>query len=172
MGQADAVRFRQAKPQPATSKHHRRQTPHRRNSSSLGVPRTTKPRYQNQRKRQRPGPATAKVLLPISWRRLHTPHQGLPGNQDHQRQDGQKSASWQPTSCRTYLSPLALPPTTIPQRADPSPTQSLVPSSSRDPSPPSSTASSNSSTSKPSAASTQARGLRRAALLRGHPHDY
>jgi hypothetical protein len=65
-----------------------------------------------------------------------------------------------------------LPPATIPQRADPSPTQSLVPSSSRDPSPPSSTASSKSSTSKPSATSTQARGLRRAALPRGHPHDY
>jgi hypothetical protein len=141
-------------------------------SSSSGVPRTTKPRHEHKRKRQRPSLASTKILLPVSWRRLGTPHQGLPENQGHQRQDGQKSASWQPTSCCTYLSPPALPPATIPQRADPSPTQPLVPSSSRGPSPPPATASSKSSTSKPSTASTQARGLHWAALPWGHPHDY
>jgi hypothetical protein len=67
------------------------------------------------------GAATAQILLPISWRRLHASNKGLPRNKGHQRQNVSGTTSRQPESCRAHISPP--PPTTIQQRPRPASAQ-------------------------------------------------
>jgi hypothetical protein len=62
----------------------------------------------------RTGAVAAQILLPVSWRRLRAPNEGLPGNEGHQGQDVSGTTSRQPKSCRTHIS--TSPPTTIQPR--------------------------------------------------------
>jgi hypothetical protein len=52
-----------------------------------------RPRQRCKRKRPRTGTTTVKILLLVSWRRLHAPNKGLFGDQGHQGQNVQSSTS-------------------------------------------------------------------------------
>jgi hypothetical protein len=75
-----------------------------------------------------PGPrtsvATTHILLPVSWRRLRAPDEGLPGNKGHQGQDVSGTTSRQPKSGRAHIS--TPPPTTIQPRPRPASTQPRI----------------------------------------------
>jgi hypothetical protein len=70
------------------------------------------------------GAATARILLPVSWRRLRAPNKGLPRNKGHKGQDVSSTTSRQPESCRAHIS--TPPPITIQQRPHPASTQPRI----------------------------------------------
>jgi hypothetical protein len=70
------------------------------------------------------GATATQILLPVSWRRLRAPNQGLLGNEGHQGQDVSGTTRRQPKSCRAHIP--KPPPTTIQPRPRPASTQPRI----------------------------------------------
>jgi hypothetical protein len=86
LDKASAVRLWAGQPQSAARAQHSQPAPRRRGRSpSILSP--LGPRQWHAWPGPGTGAATAQILLPVSWQRLHAPNEGLPGNKGHQGQD-------------------------------------------------------------------------------------
>jgi hypothetical protein len=71
-----AVRLRQRQSQSSTGTHHSQSAPSRRAHPSSGIP-SSRSWQRRKRKRPRTDTSTMKILLLISWQRLHASNKGL-----------------------------------------------------------------------------------------------
>jgi hypothetical protein len=121
-GPGQRSRLQPGQPQSSSGAQHCQPAVSRRNHPSSGIP-PPGSRQRHKGKRSWTDTTAAQILLFVSRRRLHSPNNGLSGDQGHQRQNVQSTTGRQPEGSSAHIPST----TTLPQRANPASTQPRLP---------------------------------------------